>query len=240
MTITSEFTPKLARKMFAYDPYTGELRYKPRQPHMFLAPLGGNHSLSSAAAVCTGWNTHWVGKRAGFLQTTSGSRRVSVGRYAKSLVSAASLIWFMQYNEWPPSWGPYAIVHANGDNSDDRLGNLMTRQAHQMALRRDASHAATNAPRPRQPVPPQFPLLAVQYKQEKSLLHLRSPKRTPEIHHRGARKQAAYQAIKTLERMVQVHPEFAATKAYHVERTLWRAWLREHKFFHPVYRPNDN
>lgn len=232
MPISPEFTPSIARKMFSYNPATGELTYKQRQIHMFLSAV--TRSVEQADHSCRTWNASHVGKLAGSLDTAR-TRRIRIGKYAKSTVKAANLIWFMVYNEWPPSYGPYAIVHANGDNSDDRLSNLMTRQQYQLqggptTFIDPGPLSATDVPaRP----PKKFYTLLQDYKQQRKVVQPDKVTGPPTIVNRKHRHQASSKALHCLQQMVELYPPFQDTKHYRTEMRKWKRWYAHQRFTLP-------
>lgn len=94
-----------ADRLLAYEPVSGELRWKRRPAHLFA-------SASSAAR----WNTRYAGKRVGclngedYLVMSLFDRRYLVHR----------VIWLLSTGDWPVG----QIDHDNHDRSDNRATNL--------------------------------------------------------------------------------------------------------------------
>jgi hypothetical protein len=228
-----KFTPALARKMFAYNPETGKLRYKQRPCTMFHTVV--TRDVAASLRTCISWNKQFVGKRAGVLDA-SGTRRVRIGKYAKSTVKAANLIWYMVHNEWPPSYGPYSIIHVNGDNGDDRLANLMVQLTYMAQGGPVAFIDTYTDPAPTTP-PPLAELrdLTQRYKTQRHRVAPKGFSQTqlyghPAIVNRAERKQEGFRAIALLRRMARMYPPIVDTRRFQREIANWRRWLKANKF----------
>lgn len=98
------------RKLVLYNPWTGELIWKPRNVEMF-AP--GN---TSKEANCKSWNNKFAGKPALMHLSDTGYRMGSIyGKHFK----AHRVIWALAYGWWPKN-----IDHTNHIKTDNRLDNL--------------------------------------------------------------------------------------------------------------------
>jgi len=93
------------RSLLDYDPATGELVWKPRDPALFK---NGVRYQS--------WNTRFAGKQAGSVNKVSGYRLVAV---VGSYLYAHRIAYALHHGEWPE-----VIDHANGDRLDNRIENL--------------------------------------------------------------------------------------------------------------------
>lgn len=94
----------MLREFFAYNPRTGELRYRPRARHWFKSDR-----------LWKAWNAQFSGKiGTGF----SNSYRLIAVNQRRYL--AHRVIWAMMMGEWPQE----EIDHINQDRSDNRWRNL--------------------------------------------------------------------------------------------------------------------
>lgn len=95
-----------------YDPTTGELRWKERDPSSFVD--GDKWYTKERSAKI--WNTRRAGNLALNYKTQYGYLQ---GRVEGKLYPAHRVIWFLVHGEWPDE-----IDHINGNRSDNRLANL--------------------------------------------------------------------------------------------------------------------
>lgn len=98
-------TSELLRQLLSYEPETGKLFWRKREPHFF-----------KTSQEFKRWNRRYANKPA-FRINPQGY--VS-GMIFRQMHRAHRIIWAMQYGEWPP----HDIDHINGDRSDNRLCNL--------------------------------------------------------------------------------------------------------------------
>ena len=94
------------RDLVAYDPKSGELLWKPREPGYF-----------TRARDCAGWNTKYAGKPAFNTLWPSGYR---AGHIFKNMYLAHRVAWAVHYGVWPDA----QIDHIDGDRSNNRIDNL--------------------------------------------------------------------------------------------------------------------
>jgi len=108
-----EITPELLRQLLDYDPETGALYYRPRNPEHFDCknPAHGD-------GMCRAWNRDFAHKRADSLVGTNNGYPL-VRLFNKRYV-AHRIAWTIYYGEPPKS----QIDHISGVRSDNRIGNL--------------------------------------------------------------------------------------------------------------------
>lgn len=109
--VKSELDPALLRKLLRYDPETGKLFWRAREPSMFRGT-----ARCSAHGECAQWN----GQNAGLEAIAT----VSMSGYLKGCVFghhllAHRIIWAIVHGVWPTQ-----IDHINGNRADNRIGNL--------------------------------------------------------------------------------------------------------------------
>lgn len=104
------FSVTLLRELFCYDPSTGALTWREREPRHFL-------NVSHPKAVCGKWNRRYAGTSAlatpdrhGYLRGNFRGRTVLRHRVVMALITGA----------WPAN----DVDHVNGDRSDNREVNL--------------------------------------------------------------------------------------------------------------------
>ena len=98
-----QLTQEYVRSLFDYDPETGVLTWKWREP-----------SSASTKSALASINSRFAGRAAGAKH--KGYIRMYV---AGEQYYAHRLIWLLVFGEWPDN-----IDHINGDRSDNRLNNL--------------------------------------------------------------------------------------------------------------------
>jgi hypothetical protein len=99
-------TPGHLRQLLHYEPDTGKLFWKARDPSLFANP-----------SRAVQWNGKNAGKEAFIAVSTTGYYRGAVwGRFH----AAHRIIWAIVHGEWPAD----CIDHINGDPKDNRLANL--------------------------------------------------------------------------------------------------------------------
>lgn len=104
---------RLVRELLRYDPVTGVLSWRPRQPKHFT------HSAArSANAQAKAWNTKNGRKPVGTPNVASGYLQVSINN---RLYKAHRLIWLAMTGGWPDGF----LAHANGDRSDNCWSNIV-------------------------------------------------------------------------------------------------------------------
>lgn len=104
-----ELTQDSLKRLFEYDPMTGDLRHKERPREMFKTGRKGGEVAWRI------WNSRYAGKTVSS-RSGSGYLRVSLGgkRY-----SCHRIIWVMLHG-----YEPNEIDHINGDRTDNRAVNL--------------------------------------------------------------------------------------------------------------------
>ena len=98
------------RKFVDYDPQTGLLTWKPRQPEDF------SDKCNKAAAVCMSWNKRHSGNPAFAVPTPQGYLGGFIGGNG---YLAHRVAWLLSYGEWPN-----VVDHINANKTDNRLENL--------------------------------------------------------------------------------------------------------------------
>lgn len=103
----------LLRKIISYEPDTGILIWKAREPGLFNQ-TGGRYGPKTA---CRTWNTKNAGKAA--FKNPHGAHHFS-GTLFGSVVLAHRVAWAIHYGV-----SDFGIIdHINGDGRDNRIGNL--------------------------------------------------------------------------------------------------------------------
>src|SRR5262252_6131859 len=95
------------REFFAYDPYTGELRYRANRARKWF----------KSDRLWLSWNAQFGGKVATAFRNQFGYRDVAVNQYH---YLAHRVIWALMTGAWPKE----EIDHINGDRADNRWCNL--------------------------------------------------------------------------------------------------------------------
>ena len=103
--------PTVLRQLLRYDPETGKLFWRERDPKWFAST--GRQTKEHRAA---NWNSRYANKEA-FTATALGYR---VGRIFDRMHRAHRVIWAMEIGSWPVG----EIDHINGQRDDNRLSNL--------------------------------------------------------------------------------------------------------------------
>lgn len=98
------------RQLLDYDPETGALTWKRREPSMF------RDGAKTAAHICAGWNTRYAGTPALEAHDTQGYKR---GDVLGTGFLAHRVIWM-----WVNGYWPEQVDHINGDRKDNRIVNL--------------------------------------------------------------------------------------------------------------------
>lgn len=127
-------SPEVLRQLLRYDPETGRLYWRHRQPVWFSE--GGRTSADHAASA---WNKKYAGAEA---FTHDSARGYFKGRVLDVNISAHQAAWVIQTGAWPE----HEVDHINGDKHDNRWANLRaaTRQQNQFnrAARKDNTSGA--------------------------------------------------------------------------------------------------
>ena len=118
------FSVEVARALLDYDPQTGALVWRSRDPSMFEGAF--------AERQCATWNSRFAGKRAGSLGLNN---RWSLG-FNKRRVSATRVIWLLVTGTWPEK----EVDHKNTDSSDDSWVNLRLATKSQNSSNQGAKH----------------------------------------------------------------------------------------------------
>jgi hypothetical protein len=99
-----------ARQLVRYEPETGLLFWRRREPRFFKVGRSGRD------AYCDNWNRRYAGREAVSKINADGYK---VGWFLKRQVKAHRLAWFLHYGEWPD-----VIDHINRVRTDNRIANL--------------------------------------------------------------------------------------------------------------------
>jgi hypothetical protein len=99
-------SPDVLRQLLRYEPETGRLFWKVREPHWF-----------KRATDCNAWNRRHAGQEALTSLATKGYHH---GHILGRLMRSHRCIWAMYYSEYPSG----QIDHINGDPKDNRIANL--------------------------------------------------------------------------------------------------------------------
>lgn len=102
-------TADFVRQLLDYDPKTGALTWKRRDPSMFKS---GGHT---AEHNCNVWNKKYAGRLAGTLN--KGYFQVKM---PDKVHHAHRIIWLIITGEWPK----HEIDHIDGNRSNNKLSNL--------------------------------------------------------------------------------------------------------------------
>lgn len=118
------------RQLLDYDPETGRLTWKPRDPIFFLY-MGAR----KAERYHRWWNARYAGTEAGAFDRLG---YITVKINDKSYLGHR-LIWALVYGEWPET-----IDHINGQTGDNRLCNLrdVSREINQRNQKRHSSNTS--------------------------------------------------------------------------------------------------
>jgi hypothetical protein len=107
-----ELTADFAKKLLAYNPETGEMRWKARSPSMFKGGAG----RYSAERCCAVWNAKYAGKLAG-TQNDSGYIDIRISRRHHR---AHRLAFLIVTGRWPVD----EIDHVNLNKADNKWENI--------------------------------------------------------------------------------------------------------------------
>lgn len=109
--IKREITPDLLRELIYYDPTTGMLTWKAREPNLFV---GKEQDPRHSAKV---WNKRYAGMPA--LQSRDGRGYLHGAVFGRT-ISAHRAAWAIHYGQWPE----HGIDHVNGDTAENWIDNL--------------------------------------------------------------------------------------------------------------------
>ncbi len=109
--MTREISPELLRELIDYDPNTGSLIWKPRDPKYFC---GKQQSPAHSAKI---WNAKYAGKPA--LASVDGRGYLHGAVFGRT-ISAHQAAWAIHYGKWPE----HGIDHIFGDTTDHRISML--------------------------------------------------------------------------------------------------------------------
>lgn len=101
-------SPELLRKLLRYEPETGKLFWREREPSV----------LGEALSHCKVWNRKHAFKETMTTRDAKGHLR---GWLLGVQMPAHKVIWAIVYGRWPSG----IIKHANGDAGDNRIANLV-------------------------------------------------------------------------------------------------------------------
>ena len=110
--LSNDITPEEVRKLLRYDPETGQLFWRPREPSMF-SPT----AKRTAEHVCANWNARYANKLAFTARSVAGYK---TGSIFNRNYYAHRVAWAIIHGSWPEC----EIDHINGDPSDNRLSNI--------------------------------------------------------------------------------------------------------------------
>lgn len=108
-TFALKVNPALLSELLDYDPATGGLVWKRREPRHFSGDRSQAHS-------CAQWNAWLAGKEA----FTAKANGYLVGSIMGRREYAHRVIYAIMTGEWPP----YEIDHIDGDRANNRWNNL--------------------------------------------------------------------------------------------------------------------
>ena len=111
MNQRQNITPQLLRELLDYDPETGSLTWKRRNPKWFA---DGKRGACAAANV---WNARYAGKYAFTALDTNGYRRGAIFRQS---LYGHRVAWAVYYGEWPDD----EIDHIDGSRANNKIENL--------------------------------------------------------------------------------------------------------------------
>lgn len=104
--------PSLLQSLVDYNPRTGEMTWRARDPSMFIAP--GNKGIE---AVRDTWNKKHAGQPA---FNTKGTGGYLTGRLFRTRLSAHRVAFAIIHGRWPKG----VVDHINGETTDNRAVNL--------------------------------------------------------------------------------------------------------------------
>lgn len=111
MATTDMLDPAVLRKLIDYDPLTGAMIWKIREPFWFTkGPFAPEHQAKV-------WNAQFSGKPALACITGNGYRE---GHVLRRSLKAHRAAWAIMTGEWPDGF----IDHINGKRADNRWANL--------------------------------------------------------------------------------------------------------------------
>lgn len=106
---STHITPDELAELVRYDPTTGHLYWRERQPKHFDSDTPAEH--------CATWNRRFAGKQAFKRKTSSGGLSGRVFHYT---ISAARAAFCLHWGRWPTG----IIEHWDGDNANNKFNNL--------------------------------------------------------------------------------------------------------------------
>ena len=107
-----DLTPDELRKLLRYDPETGKLFWRKREPATFSAT-----AKRTAEHVCANWNARYAEKEAFTAKSLNGYK---TGAIFNRNYYAHRVAWAITHSSWPKQ----EIDHVNGNPSDNRLFNI--------------------------------------------------------------------------------------------------------------------